>query len=191
MRVLHWSRRTLRRGLKTKFPVVPHRCILNRGRVQCRVQCPFYPTALEFLDSPVGSAEYKDATLSAKFAKAVACCEQVGHLKDPQLNLGLLQRCAGVCRVLHLLKVVPPDRTGLNLSQQARRQAGTAPYSPLKGFGLRQSYRLAAPSFVTSVRRFRAVAPLLGAGVFTAQSLFALADGLQHFCRQPHQVWAW
>ena len=65
-----------------------------------------------------------------------------------------------------------------------------------KGFGLRQSSRLAALSFVTSVLRFRASgAPLFGASGFTAQSLHDLADRLQHLSlgmpATAHQAWAW
>ena len=49
----------------------------------------------------------------------------------------------------------------------------------LEGFGLRQSFRLAAP-FVTSLLRYRATgAALLGATGFIAQSLHDLAGGLQ------------
>ena len=174
---------------------------------------PVSGEGFEFLGSPIGSDEYIDAILTTKFAKAVAFCEQVGRLKDPQINLSLLQRCTGVCRVLHLLKVISPERikplcslldgklleayevsTGLNLSQQARSQAVLP--TRHKGFGLRQSSRLAAPSFVTSVLRFRATgASLLGASGCTAHSLHDLADGLQHLSlRMPstaHQAWAW
>ena len=92
--------------------------------------------------------------------------------------------------MLHLLKVVPPERikllcahldgklleayeasTGLNLSQQARKQAVLP--TRHKGFGLRQSARLAAPSFVTSVLRFRATGASL-LGCLTALSLHDL-----------------
>ena len=127
----------------------------------------------EFLGCPIGPNDYIDPVLASKFAKAVAFCEQVGRLSDPQINLSLLQRCTGVCRVLYLLKGVPPERiksycahlngklleayeasTGLNLSQQARKQAVLP--TRHKGFRLRQSARLAASSFFTSVWRFRA-----------------------------------
>ena len=115
--------------------------------------------------------------------------------------------------MLHLLKVVPPERiksycahldgklleayeasTGLNLSQQARKQAVLP--TRHKGLGLRQSARLAAPSFVSSVLRFRATgASLLGASGLTALSLHDLADGLQHLSigmpATAHQAWAW
>ena len=63
---------------------------------------PNSATSVKFLSAEMGSSS---SALKSKFGKAIAFCGQV----DPQINLVLLQRCAGVCRVLPLLKVVPPD----------------------------------------------------------------------------------
>ena len=72
-------------------------------------EVPVSGDGFEFLGAPISTAQYVQGALSSKFGKAIAFCEQVARLKDQQINLALLQRCAGVCRVLHLLKVVPPD----------------------------------------------------------------------------------
>ena len=145
--------------------------------------------------------------LSLKFDKAVAFCGRVARLKDPQSSLALLQRCAGVCRVLHLLKVVSLDiiqpfcqrldaellgaceiSTGISLSPQSRRQA----VLPTRhcGLGLRESVRLSATSFVSGVLRFRAVGgALLSTEALMSQLQRDLVDGLDIFvsaCLRVH-----
>ena len=58
------------------------------------------------LGAPIATAQDVQNLLFLKFDKAAAFCGRVARLKDLQSNLALLQRCAGVCRALHLLKVV-------------------------------------------------------------------------------------
>ena len=58
---------------------------------------PVSGDGFEFLGAPIGTAPHVQGSLSSKFGKAIAFCEQVARLKDPQINLALLQRCAGVC----------------------------------------------------------------------------------------------
>ena len=72
-------------------------------------EVPVSADGFEFLGAPIGTAQYVHDLLTTKFGKAIAFCGQMARLNDPQINLLLLQRCAGVCRVLHLLKVIPPD----------------------------------------------------------------------------------
>ena len=47
-------------------------------------------------------------SLTAAFTKALDFCDQVANSEDPQICHQLLRLCAGTCRVLHLMKVVPP-----------------------------------------------------------------------------------
>ena len=148
-------------------------------------EVPVSADGFEFLGAPVGTAQYVHDLLTTKFGKAIAFCGQVARLNDPQINL-LLQRCADVCRVLHLLKVIPPDvihpfcqrldaellgshelSTGINLSPQSRRQVVLP--TRHRGFGLRANARLSAPSFVTSILRFRSA----GIVLLNAQSLMS------------------
>ena len=174
---------------------------------------PVSADGFEFLGAPIGTAQYVQDLLTAKFAKAISFCGQVARLNDPQINLLLLQRCAGVCRVLHLLKVIPPDiippfcqrldaellgsyqiSTGINLSLQTRRQVVLP--TRHRGFGLRTSARLSAPSFATSVLRFRSAGvTLLNAQSLMSLSLQDLVGGLQHLRDglppNAHQAWLW
>ena len=133
---------------------------------------PLQAHGLDFLGSPIGSEQFMKDSLAATFAKALDFCEQVETIEDPQTCHQLLRMCAGTCRVLHLIKVVPPatilpfvqqlddmmvqslqNFLGLNVSPLDRRQI----FLPTKngGFGLREGIKLAAAAFVTSLLKFR------------------------------------
>ena len=113
-----------------------------------------------------------DKSLNAKFSKAHAFCDAVVAVDDPQTCLALLKLCAGTCHILHLLKVVPPSSTlkyaaglddkmvdtfqlcmGLNLTPLSLAQV----FLPSRdgGAGIRKSYDLAAPSFLTTFSKYR------------------------------------
>ena len=136
------------------------------------------------LGAPIATAQDVQNLLFLKFDKAAAFCGRVARLKDLQSYLALLQRCAGVCRALHLLKVVflgiiqpfcqrldaellgaYEVGTDVSLSPQSRRQA----VLPTRHCGLCESVRLLATTFVSGVLRFRAV----GGALLSAEALMS------------------
>ena len=60
------------------------------------------------LNAAIGSEQFLKDSLTATFAKALDFCDQVEKVDGHQTCHQLLRMCAGTCRVLHLMKVVPP-----------------------------------------------------------------------------------
>ena len=135
--------------------------------------CPNLSTdGLEVLGSAVGSDSFVQKVLSRKFLRARDFCELVPRLQDPQIALALLRMCGGACRVVHLLRTVPPNLVRLYATQlddtmlESFRLATGVPHHPccsttsffiphqLGGLGLQMSAPQCAEAFWTAYLSF-------------------------------------
>jgi hypothetical protein len=62
------------------------------------------------------SPEYIRATIASKVGEVCSAVERLSVLEDPQAELLLLRACAGVCRLVHLLRCTPPSLVAQGLS---------------------------------------------------------------------------
>ena len=124
------------------------------------------------LGTPVGSEGYIRQSLSSKFRGVHDFVTKVTHLGDPQIAVALLRMCAGACRVVHLLRTVPPDlvapfaqeldSTMLDALQQVAgvpltETAALQVFLPhrLGGLGLQLARTQCATAFLTAFVAFR------------------------------------
>ena len=55
-----------------------------------------------------GSSEYFDVFAAALFDKVKRLQHLLPELEDPQIELQLLRQCLSCCKVVHMLRTVPP-----------------------------------------------------------------------------------
>ena len=64
---------------------------------------------VELLGAPIfGSSEYFDFFAAALFDKVKCLQDLLPELEDPQVELQLLRQCLSCCKVVHMLRTVPP-----------------------------------------------------------------------------------
>ena len=91
--------------LLTTCPQVTH-----QNLAQVNVVNPASPASgFKVLGIPMGGAEFVETELARTVYDVRHFCERTLLLEHPQAALLLLRMCCGTCKVLHLLKVLPPD----------------------------------------------------------------------------------
>ena len=134
------------------------------------------------LGSPIlGSEEFTEAYVLNKVDKVLAMQDHLDDLEDPQVELHLLWSCLDLCKVMFLLRTLPPGSapeafkrfdaglrrsleriTNSSLDDPAWQQA-SLPIN-MGGLGLREASAAALPAFVGSRNSTRELAlHLLGA----------------------------
>ena len=63
----------------------------------------------ELLGAAIGCADFCTEYANAKVNKASELLAKIAKLDDPQVSVRLLQRCAGVCKITHSMRLTPPD----------------------------------------------------------------------------------
>ena len=124
-------------------------------------KCVIYPSLI------LGSEEFTEAYVLNKADKVLAMQDHLDDLQDPQVELHLLRSCLGLCKVIFLLRTLPPGSapeafkrfdaglrrsleriTNSSLDDPAWQQA-SLPIS-MVGLGLREASAAALPAFVGS-----------------------------------------
>ena len=62
----------------------------------------------ELLGAAIGDAAFCEEYTEGKVAKASRLLDCLSSLEDPQVSLRLMQKCAGVCKVTHSMRMTPP-----------------------------------------------------------------------------------
>ena len=70
------------------------------------------PEGFELLGSPVGSAAFSQSFFTGKLAKFRSLWEGISRLPHLQTQTLLLRFCASFCKVVHVLRTVPPVLLG-------------------------------------------------------------------------------
>jgi hypothetical protein len=60
------------------------------------------------LGVPLGNAEYVCSELARVLVRVSTFCEGIIRLDHPQAGFQLLRLCTGACRVMHLMRAMPP-----------------------------------------------------------------------------------
>ena len=63
----------------------------------------------DLLGAALGDAAFCTRYAGEKVATASKLLDQLAKLEDPQVSLRLMQKCAGVCKVTHSMRMTPPE----------------------------------------------------------------------------------
>ena len=138
------------------------------------------------MGSPIwGTKSFFDSSCGKRIDKVLNCQNHLQDLQDPQVELHLLRSCLGICKVNHLLRLVPCDRFSLQLSRfdcglrsclerishsslsdMAWSQA-TLPIR-LGGLGIREACRSHSAAFVGSYNATRVLSSRLLGHLFSS-----------------------
>ena len=157
---------------------------------------------VELLGAPIfGSDQYYEDFTAALFNKVKNLQDLLPDLEDPQVELQLLRHCLSCCKVIHVLRTVPPhklhnlslfdDQLRNSLSRVVRtslsdisRQQATLPLR-LGGLGIRQASDICYAAYLGSCSANRdLVCQLLGLDFDTDFVLVGEVLAQQSFSQQ-------
>ena len=141
----------------------PRDLLIDQETGECRVRRRNF----ELLGAPFGSSEFCGQDANERINKALPLLRKLENMPDPQVGTRLLRRCAGFCKLLFSIRVVPSVAhqteltrfvynvratfqalTGLTTVESQWEQACRC--FALAGVGLRSCARHAHPAYIAS-----------------------------------------
>ena len=84
----------------------PHRLLMdpetNESRVLTKVN-------FELLGAAIGDDTFCESYMEGRVGKCDKLLDELKAMEDPQISLRLLRACAGVCKVMHSMRMTPPN----------------------------------------------------------------------------------